>query len=281
MLAVEGARGQLTGRTGSGPQSGQDGGESPGSTDFAVLSRDKASALGRRLGYRFRRPERLHIALTHRSALEGAASSNERLEFLGDAVIGVAIAHALFRRFPRATEGELTKLKGRLASRQHLSRVARRLRVGDCLRLGKGEEICGGRDNGRLLADGLEAVFGAVYLDGGIQPAFELAERWILREDELAHCDSDEEIGDRKGRLQEWLQRRGHRVPDYVLLSEDGPDHRPVFTVEARCLGGSVTARGVGATKRQAQKRAAAKALSLLTAMDHDVTSAEVATSIA
>ena len=240
---------------------------------------DKVGTLSERLGIRFREPDRLRHALTHRSKRDGRLGSNERLEFLGDAVVGLAVGAALFRRFPDASEGHLTKIRSGLVSREHLSDVARSVGLGAFLRLGGAEDARGGRENERLLADALEAVFGALYLDGGMEAAGDLAERLIVREAALARFGPQAMGRDSKTELQEWLQARGHRLPKYVIVGNEGPSHRRVFVVEARCRSGSVSARGVAMTKRRAEQVAAGKVLELLIASERPASPTAVARS--
>lgn len=201
----------------------------------------------------------LQTALTHRSLIEKAAVSNERLEFLGDAVLGLAVAHALFRRMPDASEGDLTKIKARFVNNNHLYEAALSLGLGCFMLLAKGEEQGGGRKRPRLLADALEAVIGAVYLDGGLEAASSVAERCILAGPLSIDTAS-------KTALQEWLQARGAELPEYVVVGEDGPPHRRTFEVEARC--GKHAGRGKATRKKLAEQRAAALLLERLAASD-------------
>ena len=223
------------------------------------MADDTLLSLCERLGYSFRDPELLRAALTHRSVIDKAAVSNERLEFLGDAVLGLAIGHALFNGSPVASEGDLTKLKARFVNNDHLCEAALALGLGACLRLGKGEEKGGGRHRPRLLADALEAVFGAIYLDGGMEAASVVAERCILAAEPSVETAS-------KTSLQEWLQARGCELPKYVVVAEEGPSHRRTYEVEARC--GEHAGRGKASRKKLAEQRAAAVLLQRLVASD-------------
>jgi len=219
---------------------------------------DVVSQLEERLGHRFRRRELLENALTHRSYAneKGLDQNYERLEFLGDSVLGLLASDWLFRRHPELPEGRLSTLKSSLVSRPTLERHAVELGIGAALRLGVGEERSGGRAKGSLLADALEAVLGAVYLDRGIEAARGVAEP--LFEDALDEID---EIVDGKTRLQELAQSRGLGLPVYRLLEEVGPDHRKSFTVECRLADVAASARG--STKKRAEKRAAAAVVDL------------------
>src|SRR5580692_9883587 len=218
------------------------------------------AALAERLGHNFADPLLLRRALTHSShaheqGSEGRAKrdrGNEQMEFLGDAVLGLAVADWLFHHHAEDDEGRLTRLRAALVSRRNLSGVAERLGLGECLRLGRGEELSGGRAKSALLADALEAVIGAVYLDAGFHAAAALVEREVVREagGQLA------EIEDFKSELQEWIQGRngwsGKRA-EYAVASSDGPDHARRFTVELRWQG-EVLAAATAATKKQAQQ---------------------------
>lgn len=219
----------------------------------------RATPFEKRLGYRFRHPELLEAALTHRSFAheQGRDDHYERLEFLGDAVLGLAAAEWLYRRYPDLPEGELSKLKGHLVSRPVLARHARGLELGRELRLGVGEERSGGRRKASLLADVFEAVLGAVYLDAGLEEAVALARP--LLEDGLERR-SGHLHDDPKTVLQEAVQARGWGLPEYELVKESGPDHAKTFTVECR-LQGEAAGVGEGRSKKIAEQEAAAEAL--------------------
>ncbi len=228
---------------------------------------DSASAdpagLEKVLGYAFRAKDMLAGAVVHRSAPNERPSacpeSNERLEFLGDAVLDLAIADALYRRFPGAAEGELTRYKAALVSELALADVAREIGLGAYLLLGRGEEETGGRDKPSILSDALEAVIGAVYLDGG--PA--AAEGLVLRlfADALAAVqETGAPRGDYKTALQEWTQARGRGLPSYRMEAAEGPDHARRYTVVV-ALGGEPLATGEGRSKREAERVAARGAL--------------------
>ncbi len=219
--------------------------------------RDDLPELEDRLGYRFHDPRLLDLALTHGSASPGS-TSNQRLEFLGDAVLGLVVCEALYHRNLQASVGELTEAKSRYVNNSHLARVARSLDVGPCLRLGKGASQNAEGDQKRLLSDALEAIVGAVYLDGGLEDAASFVQRHIAKacpgeEDDLLPGRSSKTV------LQEWLQARGQATPAYAVLSETGPSHERTYKVEARC--GTTSGFGEGGTKKAAEERAAADAL--------------------
>jgi ribonuclease-3 len=235
--------------------------------------------------HRFLRPELLTLALTHRSlAYESnpdippqPSGDNEQLEFVGDAVLGLAVAESLFRRFPHAREGELTRLRASLVSRRHLGHVADRIGLGALLRLGRGEEQSGGRQKPALLANALEAVIAALYLDGGLDAARPFIERHIIEPSlpDLHGALSAGEtfsgaIGDHKSALQEHLQAAGAGQPQYVLTAQSGPDHQKLFRVEVRIPDGQgghrALAESEGSTKKQAQQQAARIAFECLQA---------------
>lgn len=226
--------------------------------------RDGSQELAGRLGYAFQDPKLLELALTHRSFVAGRPGSNERLEFLGDAALGVVVSEGLYRRFPEASEGNLTALKAHFVQAGQLAQAARALGIGSCLRLGKGEDGAGGRDKERLLADAFEAVVGAVFLDGGLPAARSVVERAILGERRLLEAENEVQSENSKAALQEWLQARGLPLPEYADVSEDGPPHEPIHRVELRC--GRIVVQAVAATKKGAEKQAAAQCLERLRA---------------
>jgi ribonuclease-3 len=236
-------------------------------------------------GHVFARPELLTWALTHRSltyesnpdTLPPPSADNEQLEFVGDAVLGLVVAEALFRRFPGSREGELTRLRASLVSRRHLAEVALRIDLGRSLRLGRGEEQSGGRAKPALLANTLEAVIAALYLDGGLEAARTFINHHIvepaLPKLHLALEAGDTfsgAIGDHKSALQEHLQAIGAGQPHYVLTDQSGPDHQKRFRIEVRIddpSGGfRALAESEGTTKKQAQQEAARLAFQYLLA---------------
>lgn len=204
----------------------------------------------------------LSTALTHRSALNEkdaqSTESNERLEFLGDAVLELAATRFLFERFPTEQEGVLTAYRSALVKTTSLATVALKLGLGEQLKMSRGEEATGGRANPSLLADTLEAVVGALYLDQGFQAAEE-----FLREHLFTTVDTilkERLYKDPKSELQERVQAQGKETPTYAVLSEKGPDHNKEFTVSVS-VGGTMIAQGSGKSKQQAQQAAAQEAL--------------------
>ena len=214
------------------------------------------------IGHRFSNGELLRVALTHRSYSNerGEEENYERLEFLGDAVLGLVTSHWLFDRYPARAEGELAKLKSFLVSAPALSRVAEEVGIGALLLLGVGERRSGGHAKASILADALEAVFGAVYLDGGLEAAraviHPILERTVGERSRSLHTDA-------KTVLQEQAQARGWGLPVYRLADESGPDHRKRFTVEC-VVEGEEAGRAEGRSKKAAEQRAAAAALARL-----------------
>jgi ribonuclease-3 len=239
--------------------------------------------LQQRLGYRFERPELLERALTHSSLAyermleEGAAREtngarasgegdgkrdrgNELMEFLGDAVLGMVTAEWLYRMPGNGDEGHLTRLRAALVRRNSLVSAAERLELGSVLRLGHGEESSGGRHKAALLADALAAV----YLDGGLEAAARLVEREVIAPaQERLGGSNAEEWQDWKSALQEWLQARGQARAEYVLVSEQGPDHRKEFTLELR-VGDEALAQATAASKKLAEQECAREGLAKL-----------------
>ncbi len=213
----------------------------------------------KRIGYEFSDQSLLEQALTHRSA---GSPHNERLEFLGDAILNFVIAEELYRRFETAREGELTRLRASLVKGATLSVLARELDLGEQLRLGSGELKSGGRGRDSILADAFEALIGAIYQDGGMQPC----RRFIgdAYEKTLAAVTLQRATKDPKTRLQEWLQSRQMALPDYAVLMVEGSAHDQVFTVECRLQGLELATQGQGGSRRKAEQAAAEKALGLL-----------------
>lgn len=209
--------------------------------------------------YRFQDPSLLDAALTHRSA---GKNNNERLEFLGDAILGFVIAEALFERFPHAEEGILTRLRASLVKRETLAGIARGLELGDRLKLGPGERKTGGWRRDSILSNSLEAIIGAVYLDSDLARcrSFVLS----LFQDKLEDIQPEEVGKDPKTTLQEFLQERRLSLPTYEVVDEKGEPHHRVFTVRCNveCLNDTVL--GQGHSKRNAEQAAARKALALI-----------------
>jgi ribonuclease-3 len=219
----------------------------------------------KRLGHRFRHRDLLELALTHRSHANerGRDEHYERLEYLGDAVLGLVTAEWLYRKHPKLPEGELSRLKAQLVSRATLARHAAALALGDVLRLGVGEERSGGRSKPSLLADSLEAVFGAVYLDAGLPAAAKVIHLMLEPMLEVEEGRSQLLEADAKTRLQEIAQARGGALPEYRHTGATGPDHSRLYRVEC-WLDDQLVGAGEGTSKKQAEQRAAAGALSHL-----------------
>ena len=218
------------------------------------------ATLAERVGYRFDDPALLALALVHRSALARAGENNEKLEFLGDAVLDLAVSDLLMERFPRAAEGELSKRRAALVNARALAAKAAAVELGAELRLGKGEEKSGGRKKPSILAAAYEAVIGAVYLDGGFTAARALVARHF--EAELRGDSRDSPI-DHKSRLQETTQRLFRETPVYGLVDASGPDHDRAFVVELR-IGGEIYGRGEGKSKKEAEQQAALQGLAAI-----------------
>lgn len=225
-----------------------------------AFGRRSATPFEKRLGHRFKRQDLLDLALTHRSYAneKGEPEHYERLEFLGDSVLGLVTAEWLYQRHPELPEGELSKLKAQLVSRNPLANWAGLIELGPELRIGVGEERSGGRTKASLLADSMEAIFGAVYLDAGIEAAREVI---------LPMLQDGEDQGrkqllasDTKTHLQEVTQALGWPLPEYRLVSSAGPDHSKTFEVEC-WLQGQCAGRGEGPSKKVAEQKAAADAL--------------------
>jgi len=238
------------------------------------------------LGHAFASPELLVRALTHRSLphesaqqnrdpAEDDAGDNERLEFLGDAVLGLVAAEALFSAHPEWNEGELTRVRAQLVSREHLAAVANSIGLGDFLRLSRGEERGGLRQKATVLSNAMEAVIGALFLDGGLEPVRAFVGRRVMGE--AAELLAEEvragaALGNYKSALQERLQAAHAGMPVYRVRRESGPDHRKRFLVEVRLktageLGGTL-ARGTGSTKKRAEQDAARRALKTLLSLE-------------
>ena len=275
------------------------------------MTTQTTDALEQSIGHVFATQKLLQQALTHSSQAReleahrpegaGRTGDNEQLEFLGDAVLGLVTTEELFRRFPQFSEGQLSKLRAHLVSKNHLIRVAERLELGRYLRLGRGEEKSGGRRKDALLADVLEALAGAIFLDGGLSAAtdfvhhaigeelrvvtpkaaaldagFETARGIILKHIVLPELEQFVSLGtagkitDYKSALQERLQAEGRPQPMYVLVKESGPEHQKTFTIEAQLTAPSgateFTARSQGSTKKNAEQDAARQVLDYLAA---------------
>jgi ribonuclease-3 len=266
-----------------------------------MMKHADAADLETKIGYTFKRRELLEQALTHSShaserasahgrenlpelpvanALRASGTSmgtaeqdNEQLEFLGDAVLGFVTSQELFQRFPDYTEGELSKLRAQLVSARHLIHIARELQLGAYLRLGRGEEKSGGRGKAALLVDALEAVVAALFLDAGLDVARDFVLAWVLRPELERRQGGAESLvsPDYKSELQERLHALGRPEPRYLLISEEGPHHKRLFTLEAVIVDSSgdvkFSVRGQGMTKKRAGQDAAREALEKLNSM--------------
>ncbi|MEO0989877.1 MAG: ribonuclease III [Pseudomonadota bacterium] len=216
-----------------------------------------------RIGYQFSDPDLLIRALTHSSLSSPTRPHNERLEFLGDRVLGLAMAEALLSADEKAPEGQLAPRLNALVRKETCADVARSIGLGDVLKLGRSEMLSGGRRKEALLADGMEAVIAAVYLDAGYAQARDLILR--LWHDRINKVEDD--ARDAKTALQEWAQARRQPPPSYKLVDRTGPDHAPVFVIEARLASGE-TARAEAGAKRQAEQKAAQDLLDRVTGHD-------------
>ena len=228
----------------------------------AMTSEPRTAELERRIGHRFARPGLLREALTHSSAVRFGRRlprSYERLEFLGDRVLGLMIADLLIRRFPDEGEGALSRRHAALVRKETLAEIAAELSLGDWLVVGRSEEDAGGRSNPATLADALEALIGALHLDGGFEAAAGFIERhWRERLDAMV-----EPPRDAKTTLQEWAQGRGLPLPDYRVVASSGPAHAPSFEIEV-VLPGLPPVRAAGGSKRAAERSAAEQLLAKL-----------------
>lgn len=237
----------------------------PRTQETFLLRSPCEESLEERIGYRFADAALLRESLTHKSFSNeqpgGSVPHNERLEFLGDAVLDLVVGHAVFEAFPSLAEGELTRVRAEVVSEKGLAAIGRQLELGPCLCLGRGEERSGGRDKDSLVADALEALMGAIFCDGGFEEARAVIgalcagpiERSVRRKAGVDH----------KTRLQELLQARHGAPPVYVLTESEGPDHRRTYTVEVRFAGETIGC-GQGRTKKAAEQKAAGEALKKL-----------------
>lgn len=229
------------------------------------------------LAYRFANLELLELALTHSSVAyeeqteRNSQDDNEQLEFLGDAVLGMIVTERLFRACPELTEGPLTRLRAQLVSRQYLGQVGQKMSVGEYLRLGKGEEKSGGRRKSAILANAVEAILAAIYLDGGMEQAARFVDGWLLK-DKLeilaSAARAGEDVGDHKSALQEYFQAHGLGQPCYTVTAETGPDHRKSFVVAVNRTASTgmeeTLASATGTRKKLAEQEAARLALKVL-----------------
>ncbi len=217
---------------------------------------DKLRRLQRVLGYEFNDPSLLQLALTHRSA---SGSNNERLEFLGDSIVNHVIAEALYQKFPKAREGDLSRMRAALVRGDTLAEIGRELGLGEFVQLGQGERKSGGHRRGSIIADALEAIAGAILLDSGTGRCRECLLHWFhgrLEGLEMAAAGKDA-----KTRLQEYLQGRGRPLPAYELLAVEGEDHKQLFRIECRLAQPMRIFEGAGRSRQKAEQAAAEAAL--------------------
>lgn len=208
------------------------------------------------LEYKFDTEELLLSALTHTSVngKEGESSAFERMEFLGDSILGLIIAESVFEKFPNYTEGELSKLKAKVVSRDFLSTIARKLNIGSFLVLSREAERSGGRDNSSILADAMEAIICAIYLDGDIDTAREFVNNNLFTGYRAIFVEQD--LINYKSKLQEFTQNESQNLPEYILIEESGPDHEKTFLIEVK-VNDELMGTGEGHTKKEAQQKAA------------------------
>jgi ribonuclease III len=229
------------------------------------MSEQELSSLEDQLGYQFKNIGLLREALQHSSYVneqrDPDLQDNERLEFLGDAVLDLVITHILMEQFPKTREGDLSRMRATIVNESQLSLVAQRLNLGQHLLLGRGEAQSNGQEKKSILADALEAVIAAVYLDGGLQAGFEVIERQFS--EMIFHVRDRLAEEDFKSRLQELVQVQFKRIPDYKIVAESGPDHDKTFEVRLS-IGNSLTTHGTGKSKKAAEQAAAEVALEKL-----------------
>ena len=212
----------------------------------------KYQRLEQRLGYQFENQRQLQLALTHRSH---GASNNERLEFLGDSILNFIIGEALFQRIPEAREGQLSRLRSQLVKGETLAELAREFEMGDCLILGEGELKSGGRNRDSILADSVEAIIGAIYLERGLEVCRERVLDWFASRLEAISINTSAK--DPKSRLQEYLQAQRQPLPEYVVVDVSGEGHAQVFTIECRVSIAKKSTRALASNRREAEKQSA------------------------
>ncbi len=224
---------------------------------------DDMDTLESRIGYVFRDKRLLEEALTHSSYAnenrKSGAACNERLEFLGDSILGFIVAEHLFTCKPEMPEGQMTRMRAELVCEKSLNKAATDMQLGQFLRLGRGEELSGGRERPSILADAFEAVVAAVYLDGGIKPASDFVRQLIL----LQLDTFGQTASDYKTALQELVQKKNGQILTYHMVSASGPDHKKLFTIEVH-LNGDKKGAGTGHSKKEAEQSAAQAALEAL-----------------
>jgi ribonuclease-3 len=213
----------------------------------------KYQRLEQRLGYHFEDQRQLQLALTHRSH---GATNNERLEFLGDSILNFIVGEALFKRFPEAREGQLSRLRSQMVKGDTLAELAREFELGECLVLGEGEMKSGGHRRDSILADSVEAIIGAIYLASGLDICRERVLVWFAPR--LNELGLDTSAKDSKSRLQEYLQAQRQPLPEYVVAEVGGEGHAQVFTIECRVALAKTPTVATASSRREAEKQAAA-----------------------
>ncbi|MET0355557.1 MAG: ribonuclease III [Cellvibrio sp.] len=224
-----------------------------------MLQNIKLQRLQQRLGYEFKTPALLQLALTHRSH---GAHNNERLEFLGDSILNLVIGDALFRRFSDVREGQLSRLRSQLVKGETLAEIAREFELGDCLILGEGEMKSGGHSRDSILADSVEAIIGAIYTETNFEVCRAHVMSWYA--DRLAELTVDTAAKDAKSRLQEYLQSLRKPLPEYNVVEAAGESHAQIFTIECRIVLLKQPVRAQASNRREAEKIAATEVLRLL-----------------
>ena len=226
-----------------------------------MLTKEHLNELQSRIGHVFQKPEFLRRALMHSSYVPGIGGDNERMEFLGDAVLELCVSEELFFRFSDMQEGQLTKNRASIVCEDALYTAAKRIGLGEFLLLGRGEDASGGRNKPSIVSDAFEAVIAAIFLDGGLEPAKAFIHKFVLSQLDLSTPVSEK---DHKTRLQELIHARTHgKQVSYRLIGETGPDHDKTFTMQA-VLGDEILGTGTGHSKQSAGQAAAADALAKL-----------------
>ncbi|MDG1818914.1 MAG: ribonuclease III [Porticoccaceae bacterium] len=218
-----------------------------------------AQQLQDRLQYQFSDQNLLTLALSHRSC---GSKNNERLEFLGDAVLGLTVSNFLFQRFPEAREGDLSRIRSQIVRAESLADIARSLELGSELLLGQGEMKSGGHRRDSILGDTVEALIGAIYLDKGLSAAEQAVVNWFA--DMLNAVTLDTPVKDAKTGLQEWLQGRGKPLPEYVLVKTQGEDHSRLFTISCKIADIESAAEATASSRRKAEQLVAEQLLTVL-----------------
>jgi len=211
--------------------------------------------LEKAVSYKFKDNSLARNALTHKSyaSEQGINEFNERMEFLGDSILGASVAEYLYNKYPKQDEGRLSQLKSQIVSRTNLCKWAKEIKLGECMLISTGEDASGGRNRDSLLSNTLEAVIAAVYLDGGFKPAKEFIFRYLASQKRLV-------VNDSKSKLQEYVQSQFQTLPEYTVVSETGPDHEKIFEISV-LLKDKLLGTGCGRSKKEAEQAAARSAL--------------------